>query len=73
MAVPDVRGAGLPEARAALQTLGLQADEKDARGNRWIMSANNWTVHDQTPAPGGLISTAGRVTLLCLNAEDTPE
>ena len=63
-------GDPLPDARATLEDLGLEADEVDVDDDRTVMFAGNWEVGSQSPEPGTTIETGGTVTLNGFRPQD---
>jgi PASTA domain len=65
IAVPDVAGKRLGEARAILEGAGLSnIGTIDATGkDRVVIEANNWLVKAQHPAAGGKIGRTEKITL----------
>jgi hypothetical protein len=77
VAVPDLVGMALPEAREAAEENRFELDEIDGSGrDRAIFSPGNWTVIEQTPAAGSMADRRSSVTVQLINVrdvEDEPE
>jgi hypothetical protein len=77
VAVPDLVGMALPEARDAVEDSDFELDEVDGSGrDRSIFSPGNWTVDGQTPSAGSMAGPRSTVTVQLINVrdvEDEPE
>jgi hypothetical protein len=77
VAVPDLVGMTLPEAREAAEDNDFELDEIDGSGrDRAIFSPGNWTVTEQTPSAGSMADARSSVTVQLINVrdvEDEPE
>ena len=74
VAVPDLVGMALPEAREAADANDFELDEIDGSGrDRSICSPGNWTVDGQTPSAGSMADPGSSVTVQLINVRDVED
>lgn len=71
VAVPDLTGMPLPQARDAADEAGIQLEEVDASGqDRAVFSAGNWSVERQDPPAETEVERRSTVTVDIVNVRD---
>lgn len=73
VAVPDLVGMNLADARDTLSDLDLEAEEYDAEEDRNIFRASNWEVVEQDPSGGSEIEPESTVRLGVRHQDDGQE